>query len=168
MLASGAAGAADFGPWEFRATGGPPGGYEWMPAVVPGGVHTDLLRAKKIADPFYGTNEKDQQWIERTSWEYRSSFAADDALLAHERVELYFRGLDTFAEVFVNGRSVLHADNMFRSWRGDGRPQPVKGDNRVRVRFRSPIKAVKPAYDKLGYRLPAINDQAEEMVSMFA
>src|ERR1700749_1696387 len=143
--------------------GGPPGGYAWAPAVVPGCVHTDLLRAKKIADPFYGTNEKDQQWIERTSWEYRSSLDADDALLAHERVELVFRGLDTFAEVFVNGRSVLRADNMFRSWRVDVRPQLVKGNNQVLVRFTSPIKAVKPAYDQLGYRLPAINDQAEEM-----
>jgi beta-mannosidase len=168
VLSAGAASAVELGPWSFRATGGPPGGYEWAPAVVPGSVHTDLLRAKKIADPFWGTNEKDQQWIERTDWEYRSSFPADEALLAHERVELVFRGLDTFAEVFVNGRSVLHADNMFRSWRVDVRPQLVKGDNRVLVRFRSPINAVKPAYDKLGYRLPAINDQAEEMVSMFA
>jgi beta-mannosidase len=168
LFVSGSASAVDFGPWSFRAMGGPPGGYEWTPAVVPGCVHTDLLRAKKIADPFWGTNEKDQQWIERTSWEYRSSFAADDALLAHERVELVFAGLDTFAEVFVNGRSVLRADNMFRSWRVDARPWLVRGENQVLVRFTSPIKAVKPSYDKLGYRLPAVNDQAEEMVSMFA
>jgi beta-mannosidase len=167
-LLSGRAVAAEFGPWSFRATGGPPGGYEWTPAVVPGCVHTDLLRATKIADPFQGTNEKDQQWIERTDWEYRSSFAADDALLEHEHVDLVWKGLDTFAEVLVNGHSVLHADNMFRSWRVDVRARLVKGANQVLVRFRSPIAAVKPAYDKLGYRLPAINDQAEEMVSMFA
>ncbi|HVR00999.1 MAG TPA: glycoside hydrolase family 2 protein [Polyangia bacterium] len=159
------AGAAELGPWSFRAAGG---GYAWMPAVVPGCVHTDLLRAKKIADPFYGTNEKDQQWIEHTDWEYRSSFAADAALLAHERVDLVWKGLDTFAEVFVNGHSVLRADNMFRSWRVDVRRQLVEGANQVLVRFRSPIAAVKPAYDALGYRLPAINDQAPEMVSMFA
>jgi beta-mannosidase len=167
-LLAATAGAAELGPWSFRATGGPPGGYAWMPAVVPGCVHTDLLRAKKIADPFYGTNEKDQQWIEHTDWEYRSSFAADAALLAHERVDLVWKGLDTFAEVFVNGHSVLRADNMFRSWRVDVRRQLVEGPNQVLVRFRSPIAAVKPAYDALGYRLPAINDQAPEMVSMFA
>jgi beta-mannosidase len=167
-LSSSAAAAAEFGPWQFRATGGPPGGYEWAPAVVPGSVHTDLLRAKKIADPFWGTNEKDQQWIERTNWEYRSSFVADDALLAHEHVDLFFRGLDTFADVSVNGKPVLRADNMFRSWRVDVRPHLVKGENQVRVLFRSPIAAVKPAYDRLPYHLPAINDQAAEMVSMFA
>ena len=164
-LLAATAGAAELGPWSFRAAGG---GYAWMPAVVPGCVHTDLLRAKKIADPFYGTNEKDQQWIEHTDWEYRSSFAADAALLAHERVDLVWKGLDTFAEVFVNGHSVLRADNMFRSWRVDVRRQLVEGANQVLVRFRSPIAAVKPAYDALGYRLPAANDQATEMVSMFA
>src|SRR5450432_3272317 len=167
-FAAGNVRAADFGAWSFRAVGGPAAVKEWMPAVVPGCVHTDLLRAKKIPDPFYGTNEKDLQWIERTDWEYRTSFAADDALLAHERVELAFQGLATFAAVLVNGHSVLKADNMFRSWRVDVRRQLVKGAYEVVVRFRSPIAAVKPAYDKLGYRLPAINDQATEMVSMFA
>src|SRR5450432_1090205 len=167
-FAAGNVRAADFGAWSFRAVGGPAAVKEWMPAVVPGCVHTDLLRAKKIPDPFYGTNEKDLQWIEHTDWEYRSSLAADDALMEHERVELAFQGLDTFAEVFVNGHSVLKADNMFRSWRVDVRRQLVKGANEIVVRFRSPIAAVKPAYDKLGYLLPAINDQATEMVSMFA
>jgi beta-mannosidase len=167
-LLSMSAAAAELGPWSFRATNGPAGFGDWMPAVVPGCVHTDLLRAGKIPDPFYGTNEKGLQWIEHTDWEYRSSLVADDALLAHERVELAWKGLDTFAEVFVNGASVLRADNMFRSWRVDVRARLRRGPNDVVVRFRSPIAAVKPAYDALPYHLPAINDQAPEMVSMFA
>jgi beta-mannosidase len=174
IAGSGMAGAAEapavgaFGPWSFRAPSGPAAVKEWMPAVVPGCVHTDLLRGKKIPDPFQGTNEKNLQWIEHTDWEYRSTLSADETLLTHERVELVWKGLDTFAEVFVNGVSVLWADNMFRSWRVDVRRQLVKGPNQVLVRFRSPIAFVKPSYDKLGYRLPAINDQATEMVSMFA
>lgn len=157
-------------PWSFRAVGGgqaPAGFDEWMPAVVPGCVHTDLLRAGKIPDPFVGTNEKDLQWIEHTDWEYRSVLHADDALLAHERVDLAFAGLDTYAEVFVGGVSVLRADNMFRRWRADVRPHLRPGDNPLLIRFRSPIAQVKPAYDRLGYTLPAANDQAAQMVSMF-
>ena len=46
----------------------------WLPATVPGCVHTDLLAAGKIGDPFYRLNEKDQQWIENESWEYRTTF----------------------------------------------------------------------------------------------
>jgi beta-mannosidase len=156
-----------FGPWTFRAVGGPPAVAAWMPAAVPGCVHTDLLRAGKIPDPFYGTNEKGLQWIEHTDWEYRSTLDADAALLAHDRVELAFQGLDTYAEVLVNDASVLTADNMFRSWRVDVKGRLRPGKNAIVVRFRSPIAAVKPAYQKLGYQLPASNDQAKEMVSMF-
>jgi beta-mannosidase len=104
------------GPWTFRRVtraGAAP--EAWLPATVPGCVHTDLLAAGKIGDPFYRLNEKDQQWIEKESWEYRTTLRVDAETLAHDRVELVFAGLDTFAEVFVNGVSVLYADNMFRS-----------------------------------------------------
>jgi beta-mannosidase len=157
-----------FGPWSLRAVNGPPGFGVWIPAEVPGCVHTDLLRAGKIPEPFYGTNEKALQWIEHTDWEYRSTFVADAALLRRDRIEIVFQGLDTFAEVSVNGTRVLSADNMFRSWRVDLKPRVVAGTNTVVVHFRSPIAATKPAYDRLGYTLPAVNDQAPEMLSMFA
>ena len=62
---------------------------------------------------------------------------------------------------------MLAADNMFRSWRVDVKARLHPGANAIVVRFRSPIAVVKPAYDKLGYTLPAVNDQAKEMVSMF-
>ncbi|HZL18050.1 MAG TPA: glycoside hydrolase family 2 protein, partial [Polyangia bacterium] len=151
----------------MRAPRGPAGFTDGMPAQVPGCVHTDLLRDGKIPDPFYGTNEKTLQWIEKTDWEYRSTFAADAELLRRERIEIVFAGLDTYAEVSINGVQVLAADNMFRSWRADIKAQVVAGTNAVVVRFRSPITAVKSAYDRLGYTLPAVNDQAPEMVSMF-
>jgi len=157
-----------FGPWSLRAVNGPPGFGVWIPAEVPGCVHTDLLRAGKIPEPFAGTNEKALQWIEHTDWEYRSTFVADTALVGRDRIELVFQGLDTFAEVSVNGAHVLSADNMFRSWRADIKPHVVAGTNTVVVHFRSPIAVTKPAYDRLGYTLPAVNDQSAQMVSMFA
>ena len=158
--------------WTFRKVAHKGGTQQveeaWLPATVPGCVHTDLLAAGKIGDPFYRLNEKDQQWIENEAWEYRTTLPVDAATLAHERVELVFAGLDTFAEVFVNGAPVLTADNMFRSWRADVKAKLKVGDNQILVRFASPIAAVKPAYDKLGYKLPAANDQGKEMVSMWA
>jgi beta-mannosidase len=157
------------GPWQFRRATGPGTPEEaWLPATVPGCVHTDLYAAGKIADPFYRLNEKDQQWIEREGWEYRTTLHVDAATLAHERVELVFGGLDTFADVLVNSAKVLDANNMFRSWRADVKRLLKVGDNQLVVRFRSPIAEVKPAYDRLGYHLPAANDQAQEMVSMWA
>src|SRR6476660_5469474 len=99
------------GPWTFRRVtraGVPPEG--WLPATVPGCVHTDLMAAGKIGDPFYRLNEKDQQWIENESWEYRATLPVDAATLARDHVELVFAGLDTFADVLVNGAPVLTAD----------------------------------------------------------
>lgn len=46
----------------------------WLPAKVPGTVHTDLYNNKIISNPFFGNNEKDLQWIENETWEYQTSF----------------------------------------------------------------------------------------------
>src|SRR6188472_4009708 len=77
--------------WRFRKTGD----REWMPATVPGTVHTDLFANKKIPDPFYGTNEIDLQWIDACSWEYELWFDADSAYINNYHCELQFEGLDT-------------------------------------------------------------------------
>ncbi|MCX5754429.1 MAG: glycoside hydrolase family 2 protein, partial [Candidatus Krumholzibacteria bacterium] len=77
--------------WEFRRVSEG----TWRPAGVPGCVHTDLLAAGLIEDPFFGTNEKDLQWIENEDWEYRTVFDAAPAFLARERIEIDFEGLDT-------------------------------------------------------------------------
>jgi beta-mannosidase len=152
------------GPWSFRREGDEPA---WSRATVPGCVHTDLAAGGQIADPFYGINEKEQQWIEGCGWEYVLVFDGDAALLAHERIDLHCKGLDTYADVSCNGRHVLSADNMFREWRADVKPLLRRGANQLIVRFRSPIETVRSAYDSLGHVLPAANDQAMRMVSMF-
>ncbi|HSY39812.1 MAG TPA: hypothetical protein VLA79_09795, partial [Polyangia bacterium] len=131
------------GPWTFRrVTRADAPAEPWLPASVPGCVHTDLFTNGKIGDPFYRLNEKDQQWIERESWEYQTTLPVDAATLSRGQVELVMSGLDTYAEVFVNGASVLFANNMFRAWRVDVKPHLKSGDNLLVVRFRSPIEEV--------------------------
>jgi beta-mannosidase len=146
------------GGWTFREAGKG----EWRVAKVPGSVHTDLLAAGLIEDPFYRDNERKLQWIGKTDWEYRTTFDAPASLLARRHVELVFEGLDTYATVFVNERRVLEADNMFRTWRADARPALKSGANTLRVVFRSPINEVLPRMKALGYELPAANDQGEK------
>ncbi|HEX6183948.1 MAG TPA: glycoside hydrolase family 2 protein [Pyrinomonadaceae bacterium] len=146
------------GSWTFREAGKG----EWRAAKVPGSVHTDLLAAGLIEDPFYRDNERKLQWIGKTDWEYRTTFDAPASLLARRHVELVFEGLDTYATVFVNERRVLEADNMFRTWRVDAKPALKAGANTLRVVFRSPINEVLPRMKALGYELPASNDQGEK------
>lgn len=78
--------------WEFRSVR--PGGL-WHKAQIPGCVHTDLLRAGQIPDPFYSTNELDLQWIEECDWDYRTTFSVPDAMECEGEIELCADGLDT-------------------------------------------------------------------------
>ena len=55
----------------------------WLPAVVPGCVHLDLLRNGLIKDPFWGSNEMELQWIEHEDWKYRATFSVPAEALAY-------------------------------------------------------------------------------------
>lgn len=135
---------------------------EWLPAKVPGTVHTDLLDNGKIEDPFYRLNELDQQWIDKVDWAYKTTFIVDKSFLNRDRVVLDFKGLDTYADVFVNGKQVLSADNMFREWEADVKENLNEGENELHIHFRSPINEGLKKYDANGFVYPgAGNDQAE-------
>jgi len=128
--------------WRFRALGeaGQPGVKDWHRAQVPGVVHTDLLSNGLIPEPFDRDNEFRLQWIGLTDWEYQTSFQMDAATLAHAHVDLVFEGLDTFADVYLNGHAILHTNNMFRRWRVSAKPSLTTGDNELRIVFYSPVK----------------------------
>lgn len=156
--------------WVFKAVNEE----QWLPAMVPGDVHTDLLRNGRIEAPFDGTNEHRLQWVGKQNWEYQTELVLDDDWLAQETAELVFEGLDTYAEVSVNGQLVISADNMFREWRADVKERLHAGTNTVHILFRSPVLEDLPKLAKLGYDLPATNDQSElgglgeQRISVFA
>jgi len=103
------------GEWQFRQAGA----HEWLAAHVPGGVHTDLMAAGRIPDPFVADNEKRVQWVAESDWEYKRTFEPSGELLEEERVFLVCDGLDTLASVTLNGTRLGETDNAFRqySWK---------------------------------------------------
>ena len=130
-------------------------------AKVPGTVHTDLLSNNKIPQPFYRDNEKQCQWIDKKNWIYTNEFNIDSTDLKYNKVYINFKGLDTYAEVYLNNHKILYADNMFRSWKADVTGKLLEGENKLTVRFISPVTVGLNALNKLGYPLPAVNDQSE-------
>jgi beta-mannosidase len=144
--------------WKFREINKT----EWFPATVPGCVHTDLLANKKIEDPFYRDNEKNLQWIGKTDWEYTTTFNVSSETLKRQNIEIVFQGLDTYANVLLNDKPILDAENMFRTWRVDVKNALKQGANVLKIRFRSPINEILPRMAKLDYELPAVNDQGEK------
>ena len=96
--------------WALSHIAGPrpssSGGLKDVPATVPGTVHTDLLAAGIIEDPYLDGNEALQAWVAQSDWRYTTSF---EWVPGDERSELVFEGLDTVAAVALNGHPVLHA-----------------------------------------------------------
>ena len=135
---------------------------EWLPATVPGCVHTDLLASGKIEDPFYRLNERDVQWIDKKDWEYKTNFVVEKKLLKRDRIALDFKGLDTYAEVFVNDKKVISTDNMFREYLVDVKTYLKEGENNLRIKFLSPINEGLKKYDANDFEIPVSdNDLAE-------
>lgn len=129
--------------WEFRQHLAGPASQNapWRPAQVPGDVHLDLLRNKLIPDPFYRDNEAKLQWIEDADWEYRTTLTVGPELLNKQNIDLVFEGLDTCADVYLNGKKILTTDNMFRTYRVDVKRNLTAGQNHLLVVFPSPIQA---------------------------
>ncbi len=146
----------------------------WYPAKVPGVIHLDLMENGIIEDPFFRLNERGVQWIDKEDWMYETYFDVDKSLLSKENIRLHFMGLDTYADVYLNGHKILVADNMFREWKVDIRELLQEKNNRLEVLFLSPIKMDIPKWDALPFQYPTGPDQSQnggifnKTVSIFA
>jgi beta-mannosidase len=124
------------GRWTLRKAGEESS----IPATVPGEVYLDLLKAKKIPDPFYRDNEEGLQWIGESDWIYERTFKVSAAALKRDRVLLCCEGLDTLATIRINGKVLAKTDNMFRKYEWDVKRRLCAGENTIRVDFASPVK----------------------------
>ena len=141
--------------WQFRYGG------QWYAATVPGNIHDDLLANKLIPDPFYCDNEQKVQWVADSVWEYRLLFdgsCGSGGAFPHN--ELVFEGLDTYAEVFLNGERLTATNgetmtnNMFRTWLFPLPDNLKEKDNELIVRFLPTVPFDSIAASKLPYKLP--------------
>jgi beta-mannosidase len=138
--------------WRFRDCSGS----TWLPATVPGCVHTDLRRAGAIPDLLRGTNEAGVQWIDEHDWEYSAEFDAAASLLKEEVVELVADGLDTVATVRLNGAEVARTENMFIGYRWDVKRMLRAGRNTLSIRFDSSTRYIRTR--RTNHRPRDIND----------
>lgn len=124
--------------WHLTCLGGPgarPGLPKRIPATVPGTVHTDLLAAGLIADPYLDLNEITVDWVGRCDWRYDAVFDWQDD--GAEQVELVFAGLDTFSTIVLNGLEVGRTANMNRTYRFAVREHLRVGENQLSLHFAS-------------------------------
>jgi beta-mannosidase len=123
------------GEWNLQQAGHA----ESIPALVPGCVHTDLLAAHKIPDPYLRDNELELLWIGETDWSYQRPFTISADLLHHDQILLRCHGLDTLATVTLNGRTIGHTDNQFRTWEFPVKDALQPGENQIAIHFAAPV-----------------------------
>lgn len=110
------------------------------PMAIPGDVHSALLAAGLIPDPYAGRNERDVQWVAAKDWMIERSFDLTPDMLEGDWY-LDLSGIDTVASVYLNGVLVQDADNCFRRYRPDVTAALKAGENRLRIVIRSSIAA---------------------------
>ncbi|MEV4641706.1 glycoside hydrolase family 2 protein [Actinoplanes sp. NPDC049548] len=133
------------GAWTLISSEG-----ERTPATVPGCVHTDLLDAGRLEDPFRDDNEKAVAWVGRADWTYERDVSWAGG--AHERVDLVFEGLDTVAAVELDGVALGSTRNMHRGYRYDVTALLDGPRKPLTVHFTSAYTEAERVRDQLGPR----------------
>lgn len=103
---------------------------------IPSEAHADLYAAGLIPHPYgEGDEEQQLQWIPQHQWDYSLKFDVDKNIWQNDNIDLIFNGLDTYADVWLNGEKILHSDNMFVRYEKEVKHLLKKRDNELKVRF---------------------------------
>lgn len=130
------------GQWELAEAGND----RLCEVQVPGSVLSGLYGAGKIEDPFYRTNEDVTRELFWKDYEFSRTFVAAEDILKEEKIILVCEGLDTLADIYINGQKAGSADNMHRTWKLDVKEFLHSGENQIRIVFRSVFKYIE-AYE---------------------
>ena len=119
-----------------------------LPATVPGSVYGDLLSNREIEDPFWKDNEIEVLKLMDYDYEYETFFDADERFLYSTQTVIRFEGLDTLADVYLNGEHIITANNMHRIWEKDVKDLLKGKGNTLKVVFHSPTKFIAKAFSE--------------------
>lgn len=137
-------------------------------ANLPGTVQGTLIEAGVLPHHFIGSNEDSVQWVSDNNWLYTTSFYVDSTELSqHEHYQLTLDGVDTFAEVYINGAQVWSVDNFFAKHHISVAKYLQAGENRLVIRLLSPTRKAHVMYLSNGFMYPADNDRADVKYSPF-
>lgn len=113
-----------------------------LQGTVPGMVHPDLQREGLIPDPFWRDNFKKCQWPEFWSWTYKRTFDVEPEMLSKQWIQLQFDGIDTYSEIYLNGRKLATTNDMFLQYKFDVKGWLKEKGNKLEVRIQPIEKMV--------------------------
>ncbi|KAK9829297.1 hypothetical protein WJX72_005014 [[Myrmecia] bisecta] len=88
-----------------------------LPASVPGYALHTLYKAGLVQDPLFRFAEIDERWAADEVWTYEHIFDRPSKLEAHSAVDLVMDGIDTVANIYLNGQLVAATRNAHRQYR---------------------------------------------------
>ncbi|MBR6775244.1 MAG: glycoside hydrolase family 2 protein [Bacteroidales bacterium] len=105
-----------------------------MKVDVPSIIQADMYENGLIPHPYKSNIEPQLLWIPQHEWTYTLDFNAEDYILKEDVIELVFEGIDTYADVWLNGEHILYSDNMFRTYSCDVKDL-IRKENIIKIKF---------------------------------
>ncbi|MDP4587027.1 MAG: hypothetical protein NWS86_02520 [Flavobacteriales bacterium] len=137
--------------WEMQEVGAK----QTIPTMLPGSVIHTLVEAGALQDPSQENYENQAQWVSEKDWLFTSQKFNLGKFFDYEHIELEFQSLDTYAEIYINGKMVISADNYHRTWRiKDAKKHMDPFVNVIEIKFFSPIKKAEERLKVLEHSLP--------------
>ncbi len=126
----------------------------WLPTSYERTIFNDLNKNKIISNPYQSSNSDSIQWVNERKWKYRNYFSVPETILSKKNILIRFNGLDTYANVWLNGNKILEATNMFRIWEVAVKKLLMKENNELLIEFTPPSERAKQNSAALPIELP--------------
>lgn len=117
-------------------------------AKVPGSLYSAMLDGGLMADPYYRENEFISTDISDRDVCFERSFDVPEEMQDSDRLLLDFKGIDTVAEVVLNGTVLGNTANMHREYVYDVTDIVMPVGNVLKVNIFSPLRYIREKNEK--------------------
>lgn len=132
------------GEWTMQKVGG----QKTYKAIVPTTMYQVLFENGDLLDPYVAENDRILTALSEDDYMFFRTFHVDETILAHEKVEIEFLGLDTLTSIYINDKLIGRTNNMHCEYTFDIKEIVHIGNNTIRVEFDSPTKFITQAQNK--------------------
>ena len=112
-------------------------GDSYINVTIPGSMYSALLENQMIEDPFYRDNEDEALKLSEKDYEFVTEFAVEEQILNCPYAVLKFYGLDTIADIWLNGEHLGYVNNMHREWEYEVKSLLKNEGNVLKILFHS-------------------------------
>ena len=123
--------------------------------AVPGDVHSALLTAGLIPDPYWRDTETALDWIHEGEWIAETRFRLDAPLSG--TCVLTLESVDTNAIVTLNGIEIGRCESQFLRWDFDATAALRQGENVLQMRFLSNSRLATEAQAAFPFTVPYLS-----------